>query len=202
MYMSGQHVVSGTWSHNTGKIWLRPCLQAVVWTIKEPHLPFKTGLDVTQSHPLCRMRFGQYQASSAVLRWLGDGDCHIIHKMQSGGSKVGRDSQILESTVSLYSCSLCSCSLCIQIEDIDKFGVDPVWGRRACWNRLYTTTNQQGGDPVYWLDRKRETFQLVVSLVFKCHPPQGCTQAFSSFFPPVCFPGRRKWSWVGGNSSS
>ena len=27
----------------------------------------KTGLDVTQSHPLRRMRFGQYQASSAAL---------------------------------------------------------------------------------------------------------------------------------------
>ena len=24
------------------------------WTINEPHLPYKTGLDVTQSHPLCR----------------------------------------------------------------------------------------------------------------------------------------------------
>ena len=69
-----------------------------VWTIKEPHLSYKTGLDVTQSHPLHRTRFSQYQASSAALGWPGDGDCHIMHRMQSmqsGGwpySKVGRDS--------------------------------------------------------------------------------------------------------------
>ena len=30
------------------------------WTINEPHLPYKTGLDVMQSHPLHRTRFGQY----------------------------------------------------------------------------------------------------------------------------------------------
>ena len=36
-------------------------------TIKEPHLPYKTGLDVTQSHPLHRTHFGQYQASPAAL---------------------------------------------------------------------------------------------------------------------------------------
>ena len=36
-------------------------------TIKEPHLPYKIGLDVTQRHPLRRTRFGQYQASSAAL---------------------------------------------------------------------------------------------------------------------------------------
>ena len=66
-----------------------------VWTINEPHLPYKTGLDVIQSHPLRRTRFGQYQATSAALGWPGDGDCHIMHRMQSGGwpySKVGRDS--------------------------------------------------------------------------------------------------------------
>ena len=38
-----------------------------------------------QSHPLCRTCFSQYQASSAVLGWLGDGDCHLMHKIQSGG---------------------------------------------------------------------------------------------------------------------
>ena len=68
---------------------------AYVWTIKEPHLPYKTGLDVTQSHPLHKTRFGQYQASSAALGWPGNGDCHIIHRMQSVGwpySKLGRDS--------------------------------------------------------------------------------------------------------------
>ena len=52
-------------------------------TIIESHLPYKTGLDVTQSHPLRRMRFGQYQASSAALGWLGDGDCHIMHSIFS-----------------------------------------------------------------------------------------------------------------------
>ena len=61
------------------------------------HLPYKTGLhvDVTQSHPLRRTRFSQYQASSAVLGWPGDGDCYLMRRMQSGGwpySKVGRDS--------------------------------------------------------------------------------------------------------------
>ena len=29
--------------------------------------PYKTGLDVMQSHPLCRTHFGQYQVSSAAL---------------------------------------------------------------------------------------------------------------------------------------
>ena len=41
------------------------------WTINEPHLPYKTGLDVMQSHPLHRTLFGQYQASSAALGWPG-----------------------------------------------------------------------------------------------------------------------------------
>ena len=38
-----------------------------------------------QSHPLRRMHFFQYQASSAALRWLGYGDCYLMHRMQSGG---------------------------------------------------------------------------------------------------------------------
>ena len=62
------------------------------WTSNEPHLPYKTGLDVI---PLRRMRFGQCQASLAALGWPGDGDCHIMHRMQSGGwtySNIGRDS--------------------------------------------------------------------------------------------------------------
>ena len=57
-------------------------------------------------HPLHRVRFGQYQTSSAALR-----DCCLIHRMQSDGrpySKVGRDS-LIETTISLCSCSLCSC---------------------------------------------------------------------------------------------
>ena len=36
----------------------------------------------------------------------GNGDCHIMHKMQS---EVSRDSENLESTVSLSNCSSCSC---------------------------------------------------------------------------------------------
>ena len=40
---------------------------SIPWTINESHLPYKTGLDVMQSHSLCRTRFGQYQASSAAL---------------------------------------------------------------------------------------------------------------------------------------
>ena len=34
--------------------------------------PLEIDLDVMQSHPLCRMQFSQYQASSAALGWLGD----------------------------------------------------------------------------------------------------------------------------------
>ena len=60
------------YSKSAGWCYLNPLLH--VWTIKEPHLPYKTGLDVTQSHPLRRTRFGQYQASSAALGWPGDGD--------------------------------------------------------------------------------------------------------------------------------
>ena len=46
-----------------------PCTDMYVWTIKEPHLPYKTDLDVMQSHPLRRTHFGLYQASSAMLGW-------------------------------------------------------------------------------------------------------------------------------------
>ena len=38
-----------------------------LWTIDEPHLLYKTGLDIMLSHPLHRMLFGQHLASSAVL---------------------------------------------------------------------------------------------------------------------------------------
>ena len=37
----------------------------------------KAGLDVVQCHPLYRTCFNQYQASSAVLAWVGDGDCYL-----------------------------------------------------------------------------------------------------------------------------
>ena len=36
----------------------------------------KLALDHIQSHPLHRTHFGQYQASSAALEWLGDGNCY------------------------------------------------------------------------------------------------------------------------------
>ena len=110
MYVSGQHMVSGNWSHNTGKIWLRPCLQAVA---------------------------------------------------------------------------------CIQIEDIDKFGVEPAWEKESLlkWTLHY---NQPEG-AVYSLDRKWESFQLVVSLVFKCHPPQACTNHSSSFLLVFLEGGNDPW---------
>ena len=66
--------------------WLGNCAEHTcsVWTINKPHLPYKTGLDVMQSHPLCRTCFDQYQASSAAPGWLGDGDCYnIMRRMQS-----------------------------------------------------------------------------------------------------------------------
>ena len=77
-------------------------------TINDPHLPYKTGLDITQSYPLHRTRFGQYQASSAVLGWPGDRNCYIMHRMQSGGwsySKVSRDSS---KAPSLRAAVLCA----------------------------------------------------------------------------------------------
>ena len=67
----------------------------LVRNVHEQSSPSKTGLDVMQSHPLHRTRFSQYQASSAALGWQGDGDRHIMHRIQSGGwpySKLGRDS--------------------------------------------------------------------------------------------------------------
>jgi len=42
--------------------------------------PLKIGLDVMQSHLMCRTCYDQYQASSAAL---GDGDCYLMHRMQS-----------------------------------------------------------------------------------------------------------------------
>ena len=57
-----------------------------VWTINEPHLPYKTGLDVMQSHPLRRTRFSQYRAPSAALGWAGDGDCYNIMYVKARNS--------------------------------------------------------------------------------------------------------------------
>ena len=39
------------------------------WSLTTISLEKKTGLDVMQSHPWCRMGFGQYHATSAVLGW-------------------------------------------------------------------------------------------------------------------------------------
>ena len=53
----------------------------------------KIGLDVTQSHPLHRTCFGQYQAWWTPLGWLGDRYCYLMHRMQSSGwpySKASR----------------------------------------------------------------------------------------------------------------
>ena len=67
----------------------------------------------------CAVRFTNFCAETKFEKGAsdrnsrpGDGDCHIMHKMQSGGwpySEVGRDSEKLESTVSSSSCSSCSC---------------------------------------------------------------------------------------------
>ena len=45
----------------------------------------KAGLDVMQNHLLCRTYFGPSQAPSAVLWRPRDGDCYLMHRMQSGG---------------------------------------------------------------------------------------------------------------------
>ena len=39
------------------------------WSLTTISLEKKPGLDVMQSHPWCRMGFGQYHATSAVLGW-------------------------------------------------------------------------------------------------------------------------------------
>ena len=81
-YAHGQLLKEGGWGAYFQKVWENATSQHVVSlttkliyvsTIKEPHLPYKAGLDVTQSHPLRRTRFGQYQPSSVVLGWSGDG---------------------------------------------------------------------------------------------------------------------------------
>ena len=42
-------------------------------------------LEGRESKSLTAQVFGQNQASSAVLGQLGDGDCHLMHRIQSGG---------------------------------------------------------------------------------------------------------------------
>ena len=56
----------------------------------------------------CRTNFSQYQVSSAMLWWLGDGDCYLMHKRAQSG-----DWLCLYRNVVSHSCHLflCSCSL-------------------------------------------------------------------------------------------
>ena len=57
--------------------------------------PLETGLDVMHSHPLRRTRLGEYQASSAVLRWREMGtvfSCTKCSQMAGLIQKFGRDS--------------------------------------------------------------------------------------------------------------
>ena len=42
-------------------------------------------IEVMQSCPPHRTCFGQYNVTSAALGWLGDLDCYLTYKMQSGG---------------------------------------------------------------------------------------------------------------------
>ena len=65
------------------------------------------------------------------------------------------------------------------IEDIDKFGVDPVWEGRACWNRLYTTTNQRRGGCL--LARQEEGNLSVDSQ--SCFQVLSSSSLYPSFFP-------------------
>ena len=70
-------------------------------TSNKPHLFLIK--DVMQSHPLCRMHFGQYKASLPALGWLEDGDCTEC-------SQVAK--RLIDApwnTVSLCNCPLCSC---------------------------------------------------------------------------------------------
>ena len=49
-----------------------------------------------QSYPMDRMCFGQYQVSSAVLGWLGDGDCYL----KETGSQVAGFIHVITSSIS------------------------------------------------------------------------------------------------------
>ena len=63
----------------------------------------KAGLDVMQSHPQHRTCFAQYQASSAALGWPRDGNCYLMHKMQSCGWTYPWQ---VEASWMSYSCPL------------------------------------------------------------------------------------------------
>ena len=73
-------ILSYVKSSTVGRCVLVACVQntCTLNTLKIP-----ACLDVMQNHPLHRMHFDQYQAPSAALEWLGDGECYLMHKMQS-----------------------------------------------------------------------------------------------------------------------
>ena len=81
-----------------------------VCTINKPHFPKKNRPRFHESYPLRRMHFGQYYiyASSAALGWPGDGDCYLMHKMQSGGWPYPKG----QYRSSLKAPSLCAAVLC------------------------------------------------------------------------------------------
>ena len=72
------------------------------WTINKPHLPYKAGLDVMRSHPLPRMHFGQYQATSAVLGWPGDGDCINLFYLLHTQHKEKCNVKCMYRTINVY----------------------------------------------------------------------------------------------------
>ena len=67
-------------------------LQYFSWKFNynKPHFPSKRQAQMLckVTHALHKMHFGNYQASSAALRWWGDRDSYLMHKMQSGGSNA------------------------------------------------------------------------------------------------------------------
>ena len=65
----------------------------------------KAGLDVIQSHPLCRIRYNQYQTSSAALGWP-DRDCYIPYFFkQNTWSDLAQEIQFWEF-IGVTSCFL------------------------------------------------------------------------------------------------
>ena len=67
----------------------------------------------------------------------------------------------------------------LQAARLSKFGGWSLPGKESLLSVYYN----QSESSVYPLDRKWETFQMVVGLVFMCHLPQTSTQA-RFLFPP------------------
>ena len=88
------------------------------------------------------MPFGQYQASPAVLRWPGDGNCYLMHKMQSGGWPYLYDRWL--------ALSLCSCPLKI-VATVQAIVTSRVVGAHTCtrysmflvWFRVWYEMNKE-----------------------------------------------------------